>query len=121
MKEIESRKAWDLLMHNKDAILIDVREQQEWDAGHVDLTHAKKSAILVTISNDFDRFIHMLENAVPKSKGPFLFFCRSGARSETAAMLAEKSGYKDSYNILGGFIKWVENDLPHSNAGERNA
>lgn len=121
MKEIESGKAWDLLAQNEDAILVDVRGQDEWDIAHPDLAEVKKTAILVTITADFDSFIHKLKEKAPNNEAPILFFCRSGGRSENAATLAEKHGYKDTYNVLGGIIKWVADGLAHANSGEKNA
>jgi rhodanese-related sulfurtransferase len=120
MMEIESRKAWDLLKNDKDAIIVDVRHKEEWDEERIDIRPINKSARLVTISNDFDSFMSQLEDALPSKKSPILFFCRSGARSKIAAALAEKHGYESSYNVTGGIIKWIENGLPHS-TGEKNA
>ena len=34
---------------------------------------------------------------------PLMFFCRSGARSHSAAILATKAGYTECYNVLEGF------------------
>lgn len=121
MKEIESREAWDLLQNQNNAILVDVRTQQEWNENHADISSMNKSAFLVTISNDFDSFIQRLEDIATLKEAPSLFFCRSGARSRLAAELAEKNGYTETYNVSGGIIKWIEDGLPYSNAGERNA
>lgn len=119
MKEISSNEAWDLLKNNEKAKLVDVRTPEEWDAASVDISSLKKSAFLVTISEDFDSFIHRLEDALPKTSEPTLFFCRSGGRSRNAAELAEKHGYGDSYNVSGGILKWVANALPIKASGDK--
>jgi len=77
------------------AVLIDVREQNEWDEGHI------PGAILIPLSR-FD------VSKVPDPKGKHLVFhCRSGRRCGLAAEIAVASGYKGVIKRMeGGFIAW---------------
>jgi len=76
------------------AVLIDVREPYERDAGfiggsaHVELTRLAAAAANV------DR------------EAPVIFYCRVGGRSTMAAEAFRASGY-DAYNLAGGILAWV--------------
>ena len=69
---------------SQDAVLIDVREQGEWDAGHLD------AATLLPLS-----VLKQDGNAVKKlPKGKIVYtHCKAGIRSITAAEILEKQGY----------------------------
>ncbi len=58
-------------------------------------------------------FIAELESLVDKN-APVMFLCRSGGRSNSAAIAATQAGYTDAYNVLQGF----EGDKDKS--GQRN-
>ena len=73
--------------------LVDVREQNEWDAGHVE------GASLHPLSA-FD------PEALPRDK-PIVLICRSGNRSMTALRAARAAGFKDIWHYKGGAIGWV--------------
>ena len=47
-------------------------------------------------------FLGELAAAVPKDT-PVMFFCRSGARSHSAADAATRAGWREAYNVLEGF------------------
>ena len=69
---------------NKEAVLVDVREQAEWDAGHLD------AAILLPLSG--------LQKGTDSSqklmKGKIVYtHCKAGVRSVTAAEILSKQGY----------------------------
>jgi rhodanese-related sulfurtransferase len=76
------------------ALVIDVREPDEYAAGHV------PGAVLIplaTVADNLDRF---------RSDGPTYVICRSGARSMRACECAADEGY-DVVNVAGGTGAWV--------------
>jgi rhodanese-related sulfurtransferase len=80
-----------------EVLLLDVREPQEWLAGRA------------------ERALHMPLGAlhlasVPDDR-PVVAVCRSGNRSETAALLLAGAGRKVS-NMAGGMKAWDEAGLP---------
>jgi rhodanese-related sulfurtransferase len=86
-------------MAKKDAVLVDVREQREWDDGHID------GAILVPLSwlkeeSKSDSFGKRLEEKLPKKI--LYIHCRSGGRARTAAGMLRKQGY-DARPLKAGF------------------
>jgi rhodanese-related sulfurtransferase len=108
MKNISSKEAFDILSNDSNAIIVDVRTAGEWAGGVPDNAHLK----LVTISSDLDAFGQNLQDICNDLKCPTLFICRGGVRSATAATIAEQLGYKDCYNITGGFTEWQHSNLP---------
>ncbi|MGX5680369.1 rhodanese-like domain-containing protein [Schumannella luteola] len=74
------------------AVLIDVREQGEWDAGHA------PSAILLPLSEIGNRLDELPD-------GEVLVICHSGMRSArvTAALL--ELG-REAVNVAGGMVAW---------------
>jgi rhodanese-related sulfurtransferase len=94
---LESIKA---AMAKKDAVLVDVREQREWDDGHVD------GAIFLPLSwlreeSKGEKFAERLGEKLPAKKVLYVY-CRSGGRALTAAGLMRKQGY-DARPLKAGF------------------
>ncbi|WP_370327390.1 rhodanese-like domain-containing protein [Euzebya sp.] len=81
----------------EDAVLVDVREQDEWAAGRAPgATHVPLSAFGAATWDPEVRY---------------LFVCRSGARSGQAAMALSRAGYRAA-NVEGGMLAWAAADLP---------
>ncbi|WP_438824830.1 rhodanese-like domain-containing protein [Bacillus thuringiensis] len=80
--------------------VIDVRNQSEWDEGH--LPHAK----LITLE-------HLTKHVqdIPKDR-PIIVQCRSGIRSAIAASILQKHGVKDVINVQGGYLAWLKAEFP---------
>lgn len=77
------------------ARVIDVREPDEYAAGHVP---GAQLIPLDTVAANLDRFA---------GDGPTYLICRSGARSMRACELASSQGH-DVVNVTGGTMAWVE-------------
>ncbi|MRH43148.1 rhodanese-like domain-containing protein [Aquibacillus halophilus] len=78
----------------RKAQLIDVREQKEFDGGHI------LGARNIPLSQMRQRIKELRKDQ------PVYLYCQSGARSMRAAMLLNKKGYKDLNHLKGGFKKW---------------
>jgi rhodanese-related sulfurtransferase len=78
---------------------IDVREVDEWDAGHFEL-------FTLNALSTFDT------GALPTDK-PIIFICRSGNRSGKACDAVEPTGFK-VMNMEGGMLAWQAAGLPMS-------
>jgi rhodanese-related sulfurtransferase len=82
-----------------DAQVIDVREDYEYEAGHIPgSTHADV--------ND----LNGIADSLDKSR-PVVFYCRSGDRSTMPAQAFRASGW-DAYSIEGGLSAWAEAGNP---------
>jgi rhodanese-related sulfurtransferase len=89
------------LLSNPNAYLIDVRDHDEWVSGHID---GARSVPLDQLRADPDH--ELPQQAV------LVFVCAKGARSLTAAKLAERLGYEAIYNVDGGTAAWARAGLP---------
>ena len=79
------------------AILIDCREQEEWDEKHVE------GFTLIPLSC-FEQSLGVLQD----KDAEIHIMCRSGKRSMNACMFLEENGYENLYNVDGGILRWVE-------------
>jgi rhodanese-related sulfurtransferase len=77
------------------AFLLDVREIDEWVAGHApDATHLPMSAIADAHAG-----------TLPRDK-QIVTMCKAGARSQRVAKFLQQSGY-DAVNVVGGMLSWA--------------
>jgi rhodanese-related sulfurtransferase len=83
-----------------DAYLLDVREQDEWDAGHMPGAH------LVPMSGLIARI-----DEVP-TDGPVVVVCRSGHRSGQVVNYLRAHGHDNVVNLDGGIVDWVATGRP---------
>lgn len=84
-------------MRQPDAVLVDVRRHDEFVQGH--LPQARN---LDVSAPDFSRRIEGLD-----AYRPVYVYCRSGARSATAARQLSQAGFKQVYNLAGGILGWA--------------
>ena len=78
--------------------LIDCREPHE----HVEANIGGKLVPLGKIqSMDIDELEDLREEEV-------IVYCRSGRRSQMACMVLDQMGFKDTYNLEGGILAWIE-------------
>jgi molybdopterin/thiamine biosynthesis adenylyltransferase/rhodanese-related sulfurtransferase len=102
VKEVDPSEVRDLQQRNgaePDLVIVDVREQGEWDQGHV------PGAIHVPRSYLESRF----ENFVPQRDKKIVLYCATGQRSALAAnTLEEQMGYEDVASMNGGFVLWKD-------------
>lgn len=97
VREVSAHEAFDML--EGDVILLDVREESEWAAGHAPM------ASLIPLSELPD---HLDE--LPKDQ-LIICACRSGGRSLRAATFLQENGW-DVVNLAGGMLSWFSEDLP---------
>jgi rhodanese-related sulfurtransferase len=88
----------------KDAVLVDVRELDEWKAGHV------TGATFLPLSALEDASKEAIEKKLPKDKVIYTH-CRAGRRSVAAAEILEKLGY-DVRPLKPGFEDLIQAGFP---------
>jgi rhodanese-related sulfurtransferase len=89
-------------LYNDDALVLDVREDKEYAAGHIPKAKHIPLGQLAGRLQELDKF---------KSK-PILVTCRSGHRSARACGMLKKAGFETVYNQAGGIIAWERANLP---------
>jgi rhodanese-related sulfurtransferase len=84
------------------ARLIDVREDNEWQAGHAKgAEHIGKGVI----ERDIERL-------VPEKGTELILYCGGGYRSALAAEVLQRMGYYDVSSMAGGWKAWKEAGAP---------
>ena len=84
------------MMDTRDVLILDVREQNEFDSGHI------PGAVLLpvgTITKDTAAAV------IPELDSVVLVYCRSGNRSKTASQALADLGYTNVYEF-GGINTW---------------
>jgi len=90
------------IVEAENAVIIDVRTQSEWDAGHI------PGAIHIPLSEVKGRLGEFKE-----FEGKELVMqCRSGKRSAAAGKILLAAGYEDVSNLSGGINAWSKAKLP---------
>ncbi|HZV98358.1 MAG TPA: rhodanese-like domain-containing protein [Methylophilaceae bacterium] len=91
-----------LLINRSNAVVLDVRDDAEFAAGHVaDAKHIPLAQLESRI-NELKRF----------QQKPLLVHCQSGVRSAKACDLLRKHGFEKLYNLQGGLNAWAQAKLP---------
>jgi rhodanese-related sulfurtransferase len=97
IREVSVNEAFEML--DGDAVLLDVREESEWVAGHAPM------ASLIPLSELPDHLDELPRDRV------IVCSCRSGGRSLRAATFLQENGF-DAVNMTGGMLSWFAEDLP---------
>ena len=95
-------EALTFLQENSEARLVDVRSKAEWSwVGRIPGAVEIEWLVFPSMQANPD-FLEHLSLKVPK-ESPVMFICRSGVRSNQAAIAALESGYLNCFNVLEGF------------------
>lgn len=102
VQEVDVTGYQELAAEGSPVILIDVREESEWAAGHAVGAIGLGRGIL-------ERDI---EKTVPDRAATLVLYCGGGYRSALAADNLQKMGYTCVYSLAGGWRAWNEAALP---------
>jgi len=91
-----------MLFNHEDALVLDVRENSEFNDGHIAKACHIPLGQLKSRLNELEKF---------KDK-PIVAVCRSGSRSRHACSMLKKSGFDKTYNLAGGMVAWEQAGLP---------
>ncbi|MGB9475918.1 MAG: rhodanese-like domain-containing protein [Candidatus Udaeobacter sp.] len=85
-----------------EAVIVDVREKDEWDEGHIpDAIHMSRGTIELDV-----------EEKIPDTNAMIICHCGGGGRSALAAENLQKMGYKNVRSMAGGLTAWKAIGLP---------
>ena len=105
IKEVTVADTRDRLATNSGVRLIDVREDDEWRAGHAaGAEHLGKGII--------ERDI---EAAAPDKSTELILYCGGGYRSALAADVLQDMGYTNVWSMAGGWKAWRDSGAPVEN------
>ena len=94
-QQITQKEAKDM-MDTQEVIVLDVREQNEFDAGHI------SGALLLPVGSITKETAAAV---IPETDSVVLVYCRSGNRSKTASKALADLGYTNVYEF-GGINTW---------------
>ena len=89
-------------LQNREAVIVDVREKEEWEEGHIPhAIHLTRGTLELDI-----------EEKVPDPNAVIIRHCGGGGRSALAAESLQKMGYKNVRSMAGGLKAWKSAGLP---------
>jgi sulfur-carrier protein adenylyltransferase/sulfurtransferase len=99
IEEVDSTGVRPLL---DSAVLVDVREEDEWSEGHIPgAVHVPRGFLESRI-----------EAVAPDHSQQVVVYCAGGSRSAFAAKTLEELGYENVVSLSGGYTDWKRNGLP---------
>ena len=102
IQEISTSQLKDWMADGQPLTLIDVREDNEWQAGHAATAiHIPRMALPGAIGT-----------AVPDKTARIVLYCLGGVRSAAAADTLQKMGYSNVFSLTGGFTYYQLAGLP---------
>lgn len=101
VQEVNSVAALQLINH-KNALVLDVREEKEFNNGHILNAKLVPLGKLTKQMSELERY----------RERPLIVVCRSGQRSASACAVLGKQGFKQAYNLEGGILAWQKAGLP---------
>jgi rhodanese-related sulfurtransferase len=100
--EVEAR------LNDPNVTIIDVREQDEFRAGHMPGALGIGRGILE----------YHIADVVPDTDREIILYCRGGNRSALAADSLRQMGYENVYSMRDGYRQWNAEARPETNEGE---
>jgi rhodanese-related sulfurtransferase len=102
VKEISIEQARVRLKEDREVLFVDVREDDEWRAGHaVEAMHLGRGVL--------ERDI---ETKIPAKNREIIFYCGGGYRSILATEVAQRMGYTQVSSLIGGYKGLVAANWP---------
>jgi rhodanese-related sulfurtransferase len=102
VREITIEQARERLKQNPKAVLMDVREDREWQKEHAaDAIHLGKGIL----ERD-------LEKLFPDPATEIIMYCGGGFRSALTCDAAQKMGYRNVHSLAGGYKALVQSGWP---------
>jgi len=102
IREVSVHEVNAAIENRKDFTLLDVREKEEWDEGHL------PGAVFLPRG-----FLEVkVEKTVTDKSTPVIVYCAGGVRSALATKSLQELGYTNVVSMAGGYGEWKNNGLP---------
>src|SRR5438477_10170791 len=102
IKEVSVQEVRDKLNPDNGFTLVDVREGDEWEQGHLDKALFLPRGFLEVKA----------DKTLTDRNQPIVVYCAGGTRSALAAKTLQDLGYSNVYSMRGGFTEWKNNGMP---------
>lgn len=97
VKNLTAEEANNLIKENKEVLILDVRNKDEFDAGHIPGAQLIPASVLPVRINELKKY----ENK------PILVYCASGGRSPGAVQTLAKNNFTNIYHLTRGISSWT--------------
>ncbi|MFA7399269.1 MAG: rhodanese-like domain-containing protein [Sideroxydans sp.] len=101
IKEVDTHAAMNLI-NRQNAVVLDVREQTEYDAGHIINSRLISARALKERIGELEKF----------RERPIVVVCHSGSRATAATALLNREGFTQAHLLVGGVTAWKKASLP---------
>ena len=101
VKETDTARATQLI-NRSNALVLDVREQKEYDSGHIINSRLIPAGQLKGRIGELEKYRNR----------PIVVVCRSGNRAAPITSWLGKQGFKENYLLNGGILAWQKASLP---------
>src|SRR4051812_36714352 len=102
IREVSVQEVNTAIANGKAFALLDVREKDEWDEGHLPgATFLPRGFLEVKV-----------EKTVTDKSTPVIVYCAGGVRSALATKSLQELGYTNVVSMAGGYGEWKNNGLP---------
>src|SRR5215813_6700870 len=102
IKEVSVHDVRDKLTPDNGFTLLDVREGDEWEQGHLDKAIFLPRGFLEVKA----------DKTLTDKQQPIVVYCAGGVRSALAAKTLQDLGYSNVYSMAGGYGQWKGNGYP---------
>ncbi|CAM3304548.1 rhodanese-like domain-containing protein [Aequorivita lipolytica] len=98
---IAPEEVYNAVTNSENLQLVDVRTQEEFGEDHL-----RTAQNICVTDDDFKEKVAKLDK-----EEPVYLYCRSGKRSAKAAQIMKEMGFKEIYDMEGGFLNWESQGL----------
>lgn len=91
-----------LLINREDAVVVDVRAQNDYEKGHLPNARHLPLADIGSRSAELEKF----------RARPLLLYCNSGSTATKGIAALKKAGFEKLYNLRGGLYEWEKAGYP---------
>lgn len=97
-----SPEEWKKMLESREYLLLDVRNQYEWEIGHFE------GATLPPLEKfrEFPDYAEKLSKEVDPAKTKVMMYCTGGIRCELYSALLKEKGFEEVYQLDGGVINY---------------
>ena len=107
VRELTVEQAHERIARNSRAVLLDVREDHEWQKQHAaEAVHLGKGIL----ERDLEKLYHDPDTEI-------IMYCGGGYRSVLTAAVAQRMGYRNVFSLSGGYKALVAAKWPMKNGG----
>lgn len=91
-----------MLINRSDAIVVDVRDKKEFEAGHI------VGSINIPLAKIDQRMTELKKH----QEKPVIVVCKLGQQSGEAAKKIQEAGHEQVYKLSGGVTEWKAQSMP---------